>query len=215
MTRDAAWTPVMSAPFLCMATQLKCMVYTVSMPGKSRSNAPADRTRPGLGAGRPASPRTASVADPRGDRRRDGGARGRRRHRGGQHAAVAARVGSRRWRCTGTWRRRTTVFLAVDAAAGYPPPAPRPSEAWRAAAERWARRPVGVARRHPWVARVPITEPPSGPPGGAGWSAASSASPVAACRRSTSSASLNLIAGFVLGHFRLYDELAAVPRTAG
>ena len=107
------------------------------------------------------------------------------------------------------------VFLAVDAAAGEPPRVPAADEGWRSATERWARDQLESLRRHPWVARVPIKEPPIGP-NQVAWMercldcvAGSGLPPLGQL------GVLNLISGFVLGHFRLYDELARGAAAGG
>ena len=107
------------------------------------------------------------------------------------------------------------VFLAVDAAAGVPPPGPAAGQSWRSATERWARDQLESLRRHPWVARVPIKEPPIGP-NQVAWMercleciAGSGLPPL------DQLGVLNLLSGFVLGHFRLYDELARGAAAGG
>ena len=107
------------------------------------------------------------------------------------------------------------VFLAVDAAAGEPPRGPAAGEGWRSATERWARAQLESLRRHPWVARVPIKEPPIGP-NQVAWMercleciAGSGLPPL------DQLGVLNLLSGFVLGHFRLYDELARGAAAGG
>jgi AcrR family transcriptional regulator len=107
------------------------------------------------------------------------------------------------------------VFLAVDAAAGEPPPGPVVGQGWRSATESWARDQLESLHRHPWVARVPIKEPPIGP-NQVAWMercleciAGSGLSPL------DQLGVLNLLSGFVLGHFRLYDELARGAAAGG
>ena len=70
-------------------------------------------------------------------------------------------------------------------------------------------------QRHPWVAQVPISGPPLGP-GQVAWMercleclAGSGLSPEARL------GVLNLLSGFVLGHFRLYDEIGRAARAHG
>jgi AcrR family transcriptional regulator len=107
------------------------------------------------------------------------------------------------------------VFLAVDAAAGKPPPGPAVGQDWRSATERWARDQLESLRRHPWVARVPIKEPPIGP-NQVAWMercleciAGSGLPPL------DQLGVLNVLSGFVLGHFRLYDELSRGAAAGG
>jgi AcrR family transcriptional regulator len=107
------------------------------------------------------------------------------------------------------------VFLAVDAAAGPPPRSPEQGEPWRAAVERWAGGQLGMLTAHPWVIRVPISEPPLGPNqvrwmerlleclAGAGLSDVDQLGVV------------NLLSAFVAGHFRVYADLTAGARAGG
>jgi AcrR family transcriptional regulator len=107
------------------------------------------------------------------------------------------------------------IFLAVDAAAGKPPPFPAKRERWRAAVERWARGQMDLLTAHPWVVQVPVTDPPLGP------------NQVAWMERFLESISgsglfevdqlgvLNLLSGFVLGHVRLYADLTQGARARG
>jgi AcrR family transcriptional regulator len=55
------------------------------------------------------------------------------------------------------------LTLMVDAAAGPPPATPAPDEGWRAGLARWAWTELAAFRRHPWVLRIPISGPPTGP----------------------------------------------------
>ena len=100
------------------------------------------------------------------------------------------------------------VFLAVDAAAGEPPPGPAAGEGWRPATERWARGQLASLRRHPWVGRVPIKEPPIGPHQVAWMECCLECIAPSGLPPLAQFGVLNVISGFVLGHFRLYDELA-------
>ncbi len=54
------------------------------------------------------------------------------------------------------------VALMVDAAYGTPP-APDPSEEWRAGLTRWAWGSLAAMRAHAWALRVPISGPPLAP----------------------------------------------------
>jgi AcrR family transcriptional regulator len=107
------------------------------------------------------------------------------------------------------------LFLALDAAAGSPPPPLAPREAWRSAVERWVRCQFDTIAAHPWMARVPVSEPPLGP-NQVAWMerlleclAQTPLTPVEQL------GILNLLGGFVLGHFRLYDDLTRGARVAG
>jgi AcrR family transcriptional regulator len=53
------------------------------------------------------------------------------------------------------------LALMADAALEVPPELPAGD--WRAGLETWARAIVAVSRRHPWMARLPVDGPPSGP----------------------------------------------------
>ena len=53
------------------------------------------------------------------------------------------------------------LALMADAALEEPPEVS--ADDWRAGLETWARSVVAVSRRHPWIARLPVTGPPAGP----------------------------------------------------
>jgi AcrR family transcriptional regulator len=53
------------------------------------------------------------------------------------------------------------LALMADAALEVPPELPGGD--WRAGLETWARAIVAVSQRHPWMARLPVGGPPSGP----------------------------------------------------
>ncbi|MDA2804676.1 TetR/AcrR family transcriptional regulator [Nocardiopsis suaedae] len=55
------------------------------------------------------------------------------------------------------------VVLMVDAADGPPPELDVPEGGWREGLRAWAHALREVHRRHPWLADVPFTGPPSGP----------------------------------------------------
>jgi AcrR family transcriptional regulator len=107
------------------------------------------------------------------------------------------------------------VFLAVDAVAATAPHPPGTNEHWRAAVERWARSDLAVLTAHPWIVRVPMSEPPLGP-NQLTWldrllaSLAGSGLP-AADRLGVAT----LIAGYVMGHFRQYEDLTHGARSRG
>jgi AcrR family transcriptional regulator len=97
------------------------------------------------------------------------------------------------------------VFLAVDAAAGAPPPDPTPGEPWRTAVERWARADLEVLAAHPWVVRVPMSEPPLGPNQMAWMESLSQCLAGSGLKEVDRLAVVNVLAGYIVGHFRLYD----------
>jgi AcrR family transcriptional regulator len=101
------------------------------------------------------------------------------------------------------------LFLAVDAAAGQPPPSDAPDEPWRAAVERWARGQLDLLTAHPWVARLPISEPPLGPNQVAWMECLLEDLAGSGLSLVDQLGVMNLVAGFVAGHFRLYAELSA------
>jgi AcrR family transcriptional regulator len=107
------------------------------------------------------------------------------------------------------------VFLAIDAAVGDPPASPADGEGWRPATERWARGQLESLRRHPWIARVPIKEPPIGPNQVAWMECCLECIAVSGLPPIDQFGVLNLLSGFVLGHFRLYDELARGAAAGG
>ena len=107
------------------------------------------------------------------------------------------------------------VFLAIDAATGEPPPGPGDGEGWRPATERWARGQLQVLRRHPWIARVPIKEPPIAPNQVAWMECCLGCIAVSGLPPLDQFGVLNVLSGFVLGHFRLYDELARGAAAGG
>lgn len=53
------------------------------------------------------------------------------------------------------------LALMADAALEVPPELP--AGGWRVGLETWARAIVAVSQRHPWMARLPVGGPPSGP----------------------------------------------------
>ncbi|MDA2812543.1 TetR/AcrR family transcriptional regulator [Nocardiopsis sp. RSe5-2] len=55
------------------------------------------------------------------------------------------------------------VVLMEDAADGAPPDLDLPEDDWRVGLRAWANALRDVHRRHPWLADVPFTGPPSGP----------------------------------------------------
>lgn len=59
--------------------------------------------------------------------------------------------------------RSKDELLALMADAALETPPDLPSHDWRAGLETWARGIVAVSRRHPWIARLPLDGPPSGP----------------------------------------------------
>jgi AcrR family transcriptional regulator len=107
------------------------------------------------------------------------------------------------------------VFLAADAAAGDPPSAPGRGESWRAATERFARGQLSTLSRHPWVARIPLGGPPLAPGQVAWMERGLECLTRAGLDPLGSLGALNLISGYVLGHFRLYQELAGADLARG
>ena len=107
------------------------------------------------------------------------------------------------------------VALAVDAAGGEPPPGPSPGEGWRVATERWALAQLDGLERHRWIARVPISTAPLGP-NQVVWMER-----CLECLEGTGLGSaerlgiMNVLAGYVLGHFRIYDDLGRAAAAAG
>ncbi|WP_017608451.1 TetR/AcrR family transcriptional regulator [Nocardiopsis xinjiangensis] len=57
------------------------------------------------------------------------------------------------------------LLLMADAAMDATPPGPREDGDWRAGAEEWCLAVVALYRAHPWMVRLPVTGPPSGPNG--------------------------------------------------
>ena len=94
-------------------------------------------------------------------------------------------------------------------------PALPTGEGWRSATERWARGQLASLRRHPWIARVPIKEPPIAPNQVAWMERCLECIAVSGLPPIDQFGVLNLISGFVLGHFRLYDELARGAAAGG
>jgi AcrR family transcriptional regulator len=107
------------------------------------------------------------------------------------------------------------VFLAVDAAAAAPPPSTSPGQPWRQAVERWARADLDLLTAHPWVVRVPISEPPLGPNQLAWMEAMLEALDGSGIGRAEQLGVVNLLAGYVGGHVRLYDDLTRGARARG
>lgn len=57
------------------------------------------------------------------------------------------------------------LLLMADAAMAATPPGPREDGDWRAGLEEWCLEVVALYRAHPWMVRLPVTGPPSGPNG--------------------------------------------------
>lgn len=57
------------------------------------------------------------------------------------------------------------LLLMAEAAMDATPPGPRGDGDWRAGLEEWCLEVVGLFRAHPWMVRLPVTGPPSGPNG--------------------------------------------------
>ena len=55
------------------------------------------------------------------------------------------------------------LVLMQDAAIGAPPLISTPKEGWRDGLRQWAEAERGVYQRRPWLSRLPISGPPSGP----------------------------------------------------
>jgi AcrR family transcriptional regulator len=107
------------------------------------------------------------------------------------------------------------VMLAVDAVGADVPDVPAPGEDWRSGLERWARAQEQLFVRHPWIARVPITGPPAAPNQVAWMERALrclAATPLSMAERV---GVLSLLAGFVLNHRRLYDDMARASSAEG
>jgi AcrR family transcriptional regulator len=107
------------------------------------------------------------------------------------------------------------VFLAVDAAAASTPPSPDPGEPWRAAVERWAHADLEMLGAHPWVVRVPMSEPPIGPNQMAWMESLLASLAGSGLSEADRLGIITLIAGYVSGHFRLYDDLTKGARARG
>ena len=108
------------------------------------------------------------------------------------------------------------VFLAVDAAAGEPPPGPAPGEGLAVGHRALGPRSAGVAA----PASVGCARSDQGAadrpqPGRLDGALPRVHRAQRPARRSISSVCLNLLSGFVLGHFRLYDELARGAAAGG
>ncbi len=107
------------------------------------------------------------------------------------------------------------VFLAVDAAAGEPPQSPAPGEPWRAAVERWALADLELLTAHPWIVRVPMSEPPLGPNQMAWMERLLECLAGSGLPEVDRLGVVTLLAGYVSGHFRLYDDLTQGARARG
>ena len=107
------------------------------------------------------------------------------------------------------------IFLAVDAAAGAPPPSPANRGRWRAAVERWARGQLDLLTAHPWVVQVPVTDPPLGPNQVAWMERFLESISGSGLHEADQLGVLNLLSGYVLGHVRLYADLTQGARVRG
>ncbi|WP_017611924.1 TetR/AcrR family transcriptional regulator [Nocardiopsis salina] len=62
-------------------------------------------------------------------------------------------------------RKDDLLLLMADAAMEATPPGPREDGDWRAGVEEWCQEVVALYRAHPWMVRLPVSGPPSGPNG--------------------------------------------------
>lgn len=99
------------------------------------------------------------------------------------------------------------LTLMVDAALG-PPPALPDASCWRTGVRHWAGAERDVYRRRPWLVRVPISGPPSGP-NQIGWmDAALTALRDTSLDWTRKIGVLMLVSGFVRQSVQLSDDLA-------
>ena len=103
----------------------------------------------------------------------------------------------------GSMRRGRTAARPRRRRGGGRPPSGGPAVSWRS------------LRRHPWIARVPIKEPPIGPNQVAWMECCLECIAVSGLPPIDQFGVLNVLSGFVLGHFRLYDELARGAAAGG
>ncbi|OEU89297.1 hypothetical protein DB35_20100 [Streptomyces abyssalis] len=106
------------------------------------------------------------------------------------------------------------VTLMADAVSG-PAPAPVEDENWRAGLVRWGMEYVAVARRHPWIAEVPVSGPPVTPNSVKWMEAGLRCLRAAGLGPGEQMAALLLISQYVRSQALLESQLAAAMSASG
>ena len=78
-------------------------------------------------------------------------------------ARVAAQLGNSTMALYRHVRSKDELLALMSDAALETPPPPAPGDDWRGLLTQWAHDVMGVARRHPWYAHLPLSAPPMGP----------------------------------------------------